>query len=147
MKLNQLSPGQGVNKTGKRIGRGQGSGLGKTSGRGHKGQKSRAGVSIPPWFEGGQMPLQRRLPKRGFTNPTRKEFAVVNVGQLEARFEAGATVDIPALMEAGLVRKLVDGVKLLAEGELTKKLEIKVTKASQSAVAKVEAAGGTIEVQ
>ncbi len=147
MRLNQLSPHPGARKNRRRVGRGPGSGQGKTAGRGTKGQKSRAGVSIPPWFEGGQMPLQRRLPKRGFTNPFKKEYAIVNVGQLEARFESGQTVDAAALIQAGLVNKLLDGVKLLADGELTKKLTVKVTKASKSAVAKVEAAGGTIEVE
>jgi len=145
MKLNQLSPAKGARKVGKRVGRGSGSGLGKTAGRGSKGQKSRAGVTIPPWFEGGQMPLQRRLPKRGFKNPFRKVYAVVNVAQLQERFQAGATVDEQALREAGLVKKLLDGVKLLGRGELEKKLTVKVTRASKQAKAKVEAAGGVLE--
>ena len=146
MKLNELSPAPGAVKNRHRVGRGTGSGWGKTAGRGNKGQRSRAGFTMPPWFEGGQMPLQRRIPKRGFQNPFRKVFAVVNVGQLEERFEAGAVVDTAALIESGLVKKLYNGIKLLGDGELTKKLTVKVVKASKSAQAKVEAAGGTLEV-
>ena len=147
MKINELSPNQGATKSRKRIGRGPGSGWGKTSAKGHKGQKSRSGASIPAWFEGGQMPLQRRLPKRGFKNPFRTVYVVVNTGQLNDRFDDGATIDEGALVQAGLVKKLLDGIKLLADGDISKKFEIKVTKASKSAVAKVEAAGGTVEVQ
>ncbi len=146
MKLNELSPVPGAVKKRHRVGRGPGSGWGKTAGRGHKGQRSRSGFKMPPWFEGGQMPLQRRVPKRGFYNHFRKIYAVVNVGQLEERFEAGAVVDTAALIEAGIVKKLNDGIKLLGDGELTKKLTVKVVKASKSAQAKVEAAGGTLEV-
>ncbi|MBW1711812.1 MAG: 50S ribosomal protein L15 [Deltaproteobacteria bacterium] len=146
MKLNQLSPAKGAVKKVRRVGRGSGSGRGKTAGRGSKGQKSRAGVRIPPWFEGGQMPLQRRLPKRGFTNPFAKTFAVVNVGQLEDRFESGQVVDQAALIEAGLVKKTLDGVKLLGDGQLKKSLTVKVARASKTAVDKIEAAGGKVEV-
>ncbi len=146
MKLNELSPAPGAVKNRHRVGRGPGSGWGKTSGRGSKGQRSRAGFKLPPWFEGGQMPLQRRIPKRGFYNRFRKVFSVVNVGQLEERFEAGAVIDTAALIESGLVKRLCDGVKLLGDGDLSKKLIIKVVKASKSAKEKVEAAGGTLEL-
>jgi len=146
MKLNQLTPKKGARKNTKRVGRGPGSGRGKTCGRGTKGQKSRSGVSIPPWFEGGQMPLQRRVPKRGFTNLFGKRYAIVNVGQREERFEAGAVIDADALREAGLIKRLYDGVKLLGDGEIKKSLTLKVSKASKSALSKVEAAGGKVEV-
>lgn len=145
MKLNELSPAAGATKNRHRVGRGPGSGWGKTAGRGTKGQRSRAGFKLPPWFEGGQMPLQRRVPKRGFYNRFRKYYAVVNVGQLEERFESETIIDTAALIKAGLVKKLNDGVKLLGDGELTKKLTIKVVKASKSAKEKVEAAGGKLE--
>lgn len=146
MKLNELKPAPGAVKKGRRSGRGPGSGLGKTAGRGTKGQKSRSGAKLKPWFEGGQMPLQRRVPKRGFYNPFSKHFAIVNVGQLEAKFEAGATVDEAALVKAGLVKKVIDGIKLLGEGELKTSLTIQVSKASKSAIEKVESAGGKVEV-
>jgi large subunit ribosomal protein L15 len=141
--LSTLRPNRGAVKTRKRLGRGPGSGLGKTSGKGHKGEESRTGKGKPPWFEGGQMPLQRRLPKRGFEPLARKEYAVVNVGALEA-FENGASVDAAALKAAGLVRKLGDGVKLLGDGDLTRKLNVTVHRFSASAKEKVEKAGGTI---
>jgi large subunit ribosomal protein L15 len=141
--LSTLRPNRGAVKTRKRLGRGPGSGLGKTSGKGHKGEESRTGKGKPPWFEGGQMPLQRRLPKRGFEPLARKEYAVVNVGALEA-FENGASVDAAALKAAGLVRKLGDGVKLLGDGDLTRKLNVTVHQFSASAKEKVEKAGGTI---
>ncbi len=145
MKLNELSPASGATKNRHRIGRGPGSGWGKTAGRGTKGQRSRSGYKLPPWFEGGQMPLQRRVPKRGFYNRFRKYYAVVNVGQLEDRFDSETVIDTAALIRAGLVKKLNDGVKLLGDGELTKKLTVKVVKASKSAREKVEAAGGVLE--
>ncbi len=146
MKLHELSPVPGSNKPVKRIGRGPASGQGKTAGKGHKGQKARAGRGMHPGFEGGQMPLQRRLPKRGFNNIFAKEIAIVNVGALNDVFEAGAVVDIPALIESGLVRKELDGgVKILGNGELTKALTVKATAFSKEAKAKIEAAGGTAE--
>lgn len=146
MKLNELKPAKGSTKNRRRIGRGPGSGWGKTSAKGHKGQRSRSGASIPAWFEGGQMPLQRRIPKRGFNNIFSVRYAVVNVGQLAERFEDGAEVDEAALAACGLVKKLYDGVKLLGDGEVGGKFNIKVSAASKSAVAKVEAAGGKVEV-
>ena len=146
MRLHNLSPAEGSTKERKRIGRGPASGQGKTAGKGHKGQKARAGRGMRPGFEGGQMPLQRRLPKRGFVNIFRKEFATVNILDLEARFESGATVDIDALIEAGLVKKTLDGVKVLGNGELTKSLTVKANAFSESAKQKIEAAGGKAEV-
>ena len=146
MRLHNLSPAEGSTKERKRIGRGPASGQGKTAGKGHKGQKARAGRGMRPGFEGGQMPLQRRLPKRGFVNIFRKEFATVNLLDLEARFEAGATVDIQALVESGLVKKTLDGVKVLGNGELTKSLTVKANAFSESAKQKIEAAGGKAEV-
>jgi large subunit ribosomal protein L15 len=146
MKLHELSPAPGSNKPVKRIGRGPASGQGKTAGKGHKGQKARAGRGMRPGFEGGQMPLQRRLPKRGFNNIFAKEIAIVNVSALEETFEAGAVVDIDALLESGLVRKELDGVKVLGHGELTKALTVKANAFSKEAKAKIEAAGGTAEI-
>ena len=146
MKLHELAPAAGSKKDVKRIGRGAASGQGKTAGKGHKGQKARAGRGPRPGFEGGQMPLQRRIPKRGFNNIFAKEIAIVNIASIEERFENGAVVDIPALIEAGLVKKELDGVKVLGRGELTKKLTVKVNAYSESAKAKIEAAGGTAEV-
>ncbi len=145
MRLNELKPAAGSRKDRKRIGRGSGSGLGKTAGKGHKGQKARAGGGVVPWFEGGQMPLQRRVPKRGFHNIFRKVYAVVNVGDLD-RFEAGSQVGPEELTRAGLAKKKADGIKLLGDGELKVSLAVRVHKASGSAVAKVEAAGGTVEI-
>lgn len=145
MNLGELHAPDGARKNKKRLGRGSGSGHGKTSGRGHKGQRARSGGRGKTGFEGGQMPLQRRLPKRGFNNIFRKEYAVINLTDLE-RFEKGSTVDIVALVAAGLVKKSEGGVKLLADGDINKALTIKVHKFSQSAKAKVEAAGGRIEV-
>lgn len=145
MKLSELRPAKGATSAKKRVGRGQGSGLGQTSGRGHKGLRARSGGGTKPGYEGGQMPLQRRLPKRGFTNPFRKEYAVVNVKDLN-RFDAGAVVDIDVLRAAGLVNKVLDGVKLLADGEVNRPLTVKVDKASRAAADKVTAAGGTLEV-
>jgi len=145
MDLNELKPIAGSKKKRKRLGRGIGSGVGKTCGRGQKGQKSRSGGGIPARFEGGQMPLTRRLPKRGFNNRWAKELAIVNVGQLVC-FDGGAVVDITALQDSGLVNKVGDGVKLLANGDLDKALTVRVHKVSQAARGKIEAAGGTVEL-
>lgn len=146
MRLNDLSPAKGAKKAPKRVGRGTGSGLGKTSGRGQKGQKSRSGGGVRPGFEGGQMPLARRIPKRGFTNIFAKHYATVNVRDLEARFSDGDTIDIGVLMNAGLVKKPMDGLKILGEGDLNKKLTVKAKKFTKSAQEKITAAGGTAEV-
>jgi len=145
MKLYELSPAPGSVKEPKRKGRGAATGNGKTAGRGHKGQKARSGGGVRPGFEGGQMPLQRRLPKRGFNNIFAKKYAIVKISDLNA-FESGATVTENDLLEAGIIKKLYDGVKLLSNGEIEKKLTVKVTKASAAAVKKIEAAGGKIEV-
>jgi large subunit ribosomal protein L15 len=145
MDLNELKPIPGSKKNRKRLGRGIGSGVGKTCGRGQKGQKSRSGGGIPARFEGGQMPLTRRLPKRGFNNRWAKELAIVNVGQLVC-FDGGAVVDITALQDSGLVNKVGDGVKLLANGDLDKALTVRVHKVSQAARSKIEAAGGSVEL-
>ena len=142
--LSNLSPNPGSRKNRKRVGRGQGSGRGKTSTRGHKGYKARSGSSIKPGFEGGQMPLQRRIPKRGFNNIFRKEFAIVNVNDLDV-FEAGTKIDLAALVDAGLVAKKYKLVKVLGNGEISKSLTVAVDKLSESARKKIEAAGGTIE--
>jgi len=144
MELNELRPALGSTKNRKRIGRGTGSGHGKTATKGHKGQKARSGGSVKAGFEGGQMPLQRRLPKRGFTPLSRKEYAVVNLGQLDA-FESGSVVDLEALCRAGFVGRVLDGVKILATGELTKSLTVKAHKFSAAAKEKIVAAGGTAE--
>lgn len=144
MRLNELKPASGAVKDRKRVGRGPGSGNGKTSGRGHKGQRARSGAKSVRGFEGGQMPLHRRLPKIGFTNIFKKRFAVVNVGDL-AKFEAGTVVDVQALVDAGLVKKIYDGVKLLGTGDLSLGITIKVDKVSKSAATKIEAAGGKVE--
>ena len=145
MKLNQLTATPGSTKERKRIGRGYGSGTGKTAGKGHKGQKARAGRGQRPGFEGGQMPLQRRVPKRGFNNIFAKEIVSLNVGTLN-QFEDGAVVDAAALVETGILRKSCDGVKILATGELKDKLTVKATAFSEAAKAKIEAAGGKAEV-
>lgn len=145
MDLSNLQPAPGSTKNRKRIGRGPGSGTGKTSGKGHKGQNARSGGGVKPGFEGGQMPLQRRLPKRGFSPLTRKEYALVNLNDLET-FESGSTVGLEAFSSAGFVGRLKDGVKVLADGELTKTLTVQAHKFSKSAVAKIEAAGGKVEV-
>ena len=145
MKLNQLTAAPGATRAAKRIGRGHGSGNGKTAGKGHKGQKARAGHGMRPGFEGGQMPLQRRIPKRGFNNIFAKEVVAVNVGSLN-RFEDGAEVTVEALKEAGILKKTGDALKILANGELTKKLTVKVNACSEGAKAKIEAAGGNVEV-
>ncbi len=146
MKLHELSPAEGSKKSRKIIGRGPASGQGKTAGKGHKGAKARAGYSRRPGFEGGQMPLQRRLPKRGFTNIFRTEYAIVNVSSLEERFEENAVVDTNALKACGLIKKELDGVKILGNGDLTKPLNVKVAAYTKTAQAKIEAAGGSAEV-
>jgi large subunit ribosomal protein L15 len=144
MDLNTLKPALGSTKNRKRIGRGPGSGHGKTSTKGHKGQKARSGGSIKAGFEGGQMPLQRRLPKRGFTPLDRIEYSVVNLKQLEV-FEAGSTVDAMALVSKGLIKNSCNAVKILGNGDLTKALKVTATKFSQSARDKIVASGGTFE--
>jgi len=145
MKLNELSPAPGSRKSRKRLGRGVGSGTGKTAGRGTKGLNSRSGGGVRPGFEGGQMPLHRRLPKRGFTNIFKKHFAVINIRDL-SRFESGSTVDEAALVKAGLVKGKRDGIKLLGFGDIDYPLTVKVTLASRSAIEKIWAAGGSVEV-
>lgn len=145
MKLHELSSAPGSRHTRKRVGRGVGSGMGKTSTRGHKGQNARSGGGVRLGFEGGQNPLYRRLPKRGFNNPFRTEYAVVNVQDLNA-FEAGTEVTPELLKQAGLVKDQLDGIKILGTGELTVKLTVKANKFSQSAVEKIQAAGGQTEV-
>lgn len=145
MKLHELKPAAGSNVAAKRKGRGHGSGNGKTAGYGHKGQKARSGGSIRPGFEGGQMPLQRRIPKRGFVNIFATHYVTINVSDLN-RFEDGAVVDAQALIDAGLLKKTLDGVKVLGRGEITKKLTVNVAAFSASAKQKIEAAGGKAEV-
>ena len=145
MKLHELSPAAGATKERKRIGRGAGSGQGKTAGKGHKGQKARAGRGMRAGFEGGQMPLQRRVPKRGFNNIFRTEMAIVNVAAIDKAFEADETVTIDALIEKGLVKKVLDGVKVLGNGEITKALTIQANAFSETAKQKIEAAGGKAE--
>ncbi len=145
MKLNNIQSSEGQRRDRKRLGCGIGSGQGKTGGRGHKGQKSRSGGSVMRGFEGGQMPLIRRLPKRGFTPRSRNRFQLINVAQLNA-FEAGSNVDASALYAAGLIRNAVDPVKLLASGECESKVTVSVAKASAAASKKVEAAGGSVAI-
>ena len=146
MKLHELAPAPGANTESYRKGRGHGSGNGKTAGKGHKGQKARSGGSIRPGFEGGQMPLQRQIPKRGFKNIFAKEYAIVNVGDLEI-FENGTVVNGEALVAAGLLKKTLDGVKVLGNGELTKQLTVEVAAFSESAKQKIEEVGGQAEVK
>lgn len=145
MKLHELRPAAGSTKNRKRVGRGTGSGLGTTAGRGMNGQNSRSGGGVRPGFEGGQMPLFRRLPKRGFNNFTRKNWTIVNVETLN-RFEDGTEITPELLLEAGVLSKIEYGVKILGDGELTKKLTVKANKFTQSAITKIEAAGGKAEV-
>ena len=145
MKLSNLSPAEGSNRDVKRIGRGHGSGNGKTAGKGHKGQKARAGRGMRPGFEGGQMTLQRRIPKRGFHNIFAKQYAEVNVGKLNV-VEDGTTVDVVALIEKGIIKKELDGVRILGNGELTKNLTVKAAAFTAGAAKKIEAAGGKAEV-
>ena len=144
MEVNNLKPKKGARHAKKRVGRGPGSGHGKTASRGEKGQKSRSGYSGKRGFEGGQMPLHRRIPKRGFTNIFKKDYAVVNVSDLE-RFDSGATIDETTLRQAGLVKGQHDGVKVLGDGELSKKLTVTATKFSKSAREIIEKAGGTCQ--
>ena len=146
MELSNLSPAEGSKHSNDfRRGRGHASGNGKTAGKGHKGQKARSGAPRPG-FEGGQMPLYRRIPKRGFTNRNSKEIVSINLSVLEKKFENGATVDVDALLEAGIIKEVRDGVKVLGNGQLTKKLDVKVNAFSASAKEKIEALGGTAEV-
>ncbi len=145
MKLHELKPAKGATKARKRIGRGVGSGSGKTAGRGTKGHNSRSGGGVRPGFEGGQMPLHRRLPKRGFTNIFKKQIAVINIRDLD-RFETGSVVDEAALVRSGLVKNRRDGIKLLSEGEINIALTVKIDAISRNAKEKIEAAGGTVEV-
>ena len=146
MDLSNLSPAIGSTKNRKRLGRGAGSGTGKTAGKGHKGQNARSGGGVKPGFEGGQMPLQRRLPKRGFTPLDKKVYVLVNLRDLQNLFEAGSVVDLEALGKAGLITKLKDGIKILADGDLDKALTVKAHKFSKAAQQKIEAAGGKAEV-
>lgn len=145
MKLNELKPAEGSRKAEVRVGRGTGSGRGKTSCRGHKGQNARSGGGVRPGFEGGQMPIYRRLPKRGFKNIWAKQFAEVNVETLN-RFEDGTEVDAVALVEIGILKNVYDGIRILGNGEISKKLTVKAQGFTKSAVAKIEAAGGKTEV-
>ncbi|MBU0973800.1 MAG: 50S ribosomal protein L15 [Proteobacteria bacterium] len=144
MQLHDLAPAPGSRKNRKRVGRGPGSGTGKTAGKGHKGLKARSGGSVRPGFEGGQMPIYRRLPKRGFTNIFKTNNAVLNIGDLD-RFDDGATIDMDALRQVGLVKGSVDGAKLLGNGETTKKFALKNILVSKVAKEKIESAGGSIE--
>jgi len=145
MRIHELSPAEGSRKKRKRVGRGPGSGHGKTSCRGHKGQKSRSGGGPRPGFEGGQMPLQRRLPKRGFNNIFRKHYSIINIEDL-SRFAPNSSVDSESLRKAGLVKKERDGIKLLGNGEISHPLVIQVHKVSKTAKEKIEASGGKVEV-
>jgi large subunit ribosomal protein L15 len=145
MKLHEIKPAPGSTKRRKVVGRGRGSGHGTTAGRGGKGQTARTGSSIPAWFEGGQMPLIRRLPKRGFTNIFKKHYAIINIELLD-RFESGQEVTPALLVSQGLIRSRNDGVKVLGTGALTKTLTVHAHKFSQSAAAKIEAAGGKVQV-
>ncbi|MGD2269629.1 MAG: 50S ribosomal protein L15 [Desulfobacterales bacterium] len=146
MRLNELSPAQNSCKNRRRLGRGIGSGRGKTAGRGTKGQNCRSGGGVRPGYEGGQMPLHRRLPKRGFTNIFRKKITAINIRDLN-KFESGSLVDKAALMRLGIAKGRSDGIKLLGKGEIAYPLEIKVNQVSKGARAKIEAAGGSIEVE
>ena len=145
MKLNELRPAEGSTRESFRVGRGPGSGNGKTAGKGHKGQNARSGGGVRPGFEGGQIPLYRRLPKRGFTNVFAKEYAIVNVCDLNA-FEDGAVINAEVLLEKRIIRKALDGVKVLGRGELTKKVTVQAAIFSAGAKEKIEAVGGTCEV-
>ncbi len=146
MKLHNLAPAAGSTKERKRIGRGPASGQGKTAGKGHKGQLARAGRGMRAGFEGGQMPLQRRIPKRGFNNIFGTEMAIVNLATLEKYYDDGATVTVDSLIEKGILKKTLDGVKILGRGDITKKLTVQVNAFSESAKEKIEAAGGKAEV-
>jgi large subunit ribosomal protein L15 len=144
--LSNIGPNRGAVRRRKRVGRGPGSGLGKTAGRGHKGQKSRSGGAKPAYFEGGQIPISRRLPKRGFTNIFKVTYQAVNVGQLEEKFEPDSIIDKEALKKAGLIKKLGEPVKLLGRGSVSKKFTVKVDAASKKAIEIIQSAGGTVEV-
>jgi len=146
MKLHTLKPNEGSRKVSKRVGRGHGSGNGKTAGRGHGGQNSRSGGGVRPGFEGGQNPLTRRLPKRGFTNMNRKEFAIINLETLNTMFEDGAEVSPTILKDRKIIKQQLSGIKVLGQGKLEKKLVVKAHKFSKSAVEAIEAAGGSVEV-
>lgn len=146
MKLSELKPAEGSARDNFRKGRGAGSGNGKTAGKGHKGQNARSGGGVRPGFEGGQIPLYRKLPKRGFKNRFAVVYATVNVGNIDAKFNDGDVVDTAALIAAGVIKKENDGLKVLGRGEITKKLTVKAAKFSESAKAKIEAAGGSVEV-
>ena len=146
IKLHELKPAEGSRKERNRVGRGIGSGNGKTSGRGHKGQKARSGGGVRPGFEGGQMPIYRRLPKRGFKNIWAKKYAEVNVETLDKKFENGATVDPVALVETGILKNVLDGVRILGNGELTKKLTVIANGFTKTAAEKIKAAGGKAEL-
>lgn len=145
MKLNELSPAKGSQRPRQRVGRGVASGWGKTAGRGNKGHGQRSGGGVRPGYEGGQMPIHRRLPKRGFTNIFKKNFAIINIRDL-ARFESGSTVDEVELVKIGLIKGAYDGIKLLGQGEIDYPLQVKVNAISKSAQDKISAAGGTVEV-
>ena len=145
MRIHELAPGNHSRKGRKRVGRGPGSGHGKTACRGHKGQKARSGGGVRPGFEGGQMPLQRRLPKRGFTNIFKKEYALINLNALN-RFDPETILDLEALKQAGLVKRSKDRVKLLGDGEISRPLIVRINKVSKTARAKIEAAGGRVEI-
>ncbi len=147
MKLHELSPAVGSTKAGYRKGRGPGSGNGKTAGKGHKGQNARSGGGVRPGFEGGQLPLYRKLPKRGFKNRFATHYAIVNVGTLNARYEDGATVTLEDLLAKGIIKKSLDGLKVLGNGELTKKLTVEAKVFSAAAKEAIEAAGGKTEVK
>jgi large subunit ribosomal protein L15 len=146
MKLHELKPAEGSTHVQKRLGRGIGSGHGKTSGKGHKGQNSRAGGGVRPGFEGGQNPLFRRMPKRGFNNISKKDIVVLNVRDLE-RFDNGSLITLETLLDSGLIKAVKDGVKILATGELTKALTVKIDKVSPAAAKKIVAVGGKVEVE
>ena len=148
MKLHELKPAEGSRKERNRVGRGTGSGNGKTSGKGHKGQKARSGGGVRPGFEGGQMPIYRRLPKRGFKNIWAKKYVAINLSTLEKKFDDGAEVSLETLRELGVIKKknFIDGIRILGGGELTKKLNVKAAGVSESAVKKIEAAGGTVTI-
>jgi large subunit ribosomal protein L15 len=145
LSINTLKPAPGANRKNKRVGRGMGSGHGKTAARGYNGQLSRAGASVRPGFEGGQMPLYRRLPKRGFTNIHRKEYVTVNVEQL-ACFDAGMQIDPITLKDRGIIKNLHEDIKILGNGELAKAVKVRAHKFSKSAIEKIQNAGGTVEV-
>ena len=146
MKLDELRPAPGSKTTRRRVGRGIGSGLGKTAGKGHKGQNARSGGGVRPGFEGGQMPLFRRIPKRGFNNRNSKIYTEVTLAMLEEKFETGAEVTAETLLELGVIKKVNDGIVVLGNGELTKKLNVKVSRVTKTAEEKIKAAGGKVEV-